>query len=91
MSEKKKKLAWVDRTLCAACGCCLKVCRRKALTIYKGLYARPDEARCTGCGLCAAKCPKKAITMRDRRAPRNKMDKVKKAPVAPKPAAPVQK
>ena len=45
---------------------------------------------CTGCGLCAAKCPKKAITMRDRRAPRNKLDKVKKAPAAAsKPAAPV--
>lgn len=44
---------------------------------------------CTGCGLCAAKCPKKAITMRDRRAPRNKLDKVKKAPAAAsKPAAP---
>ena len=42
-----------------------------------------------GCGLCAAKCPKKAITMRDRRAPRNKLDKVKKAPAAAtKPAAP---
>ena len=27
--------------------------------------------------------PRKAIIMRDRRAPRNKMDKVKKAPVAP--------
>jgi len=36
------------------------------------------------------KCPRKAITMRDRRAPRNKMDKVKKAPAA-KPAAPVAK
>ena len=48
---------------------------------------------CTGCGLCAAKCPRKAIVMRDRRAPRNKMDKVKKAPVAPaaKPAAPAAK
>ena len=37
---------------------------------------------CTGCGPCAAKCPKKAITMRDRRAPRNKLDKVEKAPAS---------
>ena len=65
MSEKKKKLAWVDRTLCAACGCCLKVCRRKALTIYKGLYARPDEARCTGGGLCAKECPADLISIRE--------------------------
>ena len=61
----------------------------------EGTLKQPHKvnAACTGCGACAAKCPRKAIVMRDRRAPRNKMDKVKKAPVAPaaKPAAPAAK
>lgn len=63
MTEKKTKLARVDRTLCAACGCCVKVCRRKALTLYKGLYALVAEDRCTGCGLCAKECPGDLITI----------------------------
>ena len=65
MSEKKKKLAWVDRTLCAACGVCMKVCPKKAITIYKGLYARVEETLCTGCKKCAKECPASIIDIRE--------------------------
>ena len=63
MSEKIKKLAWVDRTLCAACGVCMKVCPKKAITIYKGLYALVEETLCIGCKKCVTKCPHEAITV----------------------------
>ena len=65
MSEKKKKLAWVDRTLCAACGVCMKVCPRKAITIYKGLYAKVEETLCIGCKKCAKECPASIIDIRE--------------------------
>jgi Pyruvate/2-oxoacid:ferredoxin oxidoreductase delta subunit len=65
MSEKKKKLAWVDRTLCAACGVCMKVCPKKAIAIYKGLYARVEETLCIGCKKCAKECPASIIDVRE--------------------------
>ena len=65
MSEKKKKLAWVDRTLCAACGVCMKVCPKKAITIYKGLYAKVEETLCIGCKKCARECPASIIDIRE--------------------------
>ena len=65
MSEKKKKLAWVDRTLCAACGVCMKMCPKKAIAIYKGLYARVEETLCIGCKKCAKECPASIIDIRE--------------------------
>ena len=65
MSEKKKKLAWVERTLCAACGVCMKVCPRKAITIYKGLYAKVEATLCIGCKKCAKECPASIIDIRE--------------------------
>ena len=65
MTEKKRKLARVDRSLCAACGCCVKVCPRKAMTIYKGLYAKVEEALCIGCKKCAKECPADLIAIRE--------------------------
>ena len=82
---KARKEAYIDPDKCIGCTICAKQCKFDAI---EGELKKKHKVlgACTGCGLCAAKCPKKAITMRDRRAPRNKMDKVKKAP-APKPAA----
>ena len=79
----------IDYEKCVGCTLCTKQCKFDAI---EGALKQKHKVlgACTGCGLCAEKCPKKAITMRDRRAPRNKMDKVKKAPAAPK-AAPEQK
>ncbi len=63
--NKKKRLAWVDRALCASCGCCRKVCPREAISIYKGLYALVDEALCIGCKKCAKECPASIIEIRE--------------------------
>lgn len=64
--ETKKKIrrtARVDRNLCVACGCCVKVCPKNALSVFRGLYALVDEARCVGCGKCAKECPATVIEM----------------------------
>lgn len=57
----KKRKAVVDQALCASCGACLKVCPKKALSIYKGIYAQVDETLCVGCKKCAAECPASII------------------------------
>ncbi|MBP3427750.1 MAG: RnfABCDGE type electron transport complex subunit B [Clostridia bacterium] len=89
---EQRKEAYIDPDKCVGCTICTKQCKFDAI---EGALKQKHKVlgACTGCGLCAEKCPKKAITMRDRRAPRNKMDKVKKAPAAPavKPAAPAEK
>ncbi|WP_330694079.1 4Fe-4S binding protein [Lacrimispora sp.] len=42
---------------CVACGCCMKVCPLKAISIPTGIRAQVDISKCIGCGKCAAKCP----------------------------------
>lgn len=61
-----KKTAFVDRKICAACGVCLKACRKDAITIYRGCHAQVDAEKCIGCGLCAKACPAGCITVRER-------------------------
>ena len=63
-----KKLAVPDPNICVACGVCLKVCRKNAISIYRGCYAQADTAKCVGCGLCAKACPAGCITMQEREA-----------------------
>ena len=55
----------MDRTLSAACGVCMKVCPKKAITIYKGLYALVEETLCIGCNKCAKECPASIIDIRE--------------------------
>ena len=55
--------AVVDTHVCVACGCCMKVCPRKAITIPKGICAEIDQELCVGCGLCAKECPASVITL----------------------------
>ena len=62
-NKKKRRVAQVDKTLCAACGCCAKVCPLSAIEIFCGLYARIDAKRCVGCGKCARECPASIITV----------------------------
>ena len=41
-----------ERDRCVACGVCVKVCPRDAISIHKGCYAVVDENLCIGCGIC---------------------------------------
>ena len=61
-----KKTAIVDKTVCAACGVCMKTCRKGVISIFKGCYAVVDGTKCVGCGLCAKACPAGCITVRER-------------------------
>lgn len=58
-----KKKAAVSIRECVACGCCIKVCPRQAITVLNGIYAQIDKNLCVGCGACAKECPASIITM----------------------------
>jgi len=58
-----KKRAEIPQNQCAACGCCVKVCPRQAVSIYKGIHAVVNPELCIGCGLCAKECPAGIITV----------------------------
>ncbi len=66
--ETKRKVrpkAQVDRSLCVACGCCVKVCPLAAISVFCGLWAQVDEDRCVGCGRCVKECPASVIELRE--------------------------
>ena len=65
-----KKLAIPDKNICVACGVCLKVCPREAISIYRGCFAQIVPEKCVGCGLCAKACPAGCITIAERSAAR---------------------
>ena len=62
-----KKISVIDRSICVACGVCVKTCPKGALSIHRGCYAQVDE-KCVGCGLCAKECPAGCITVKEREA-----------------------
>ncbi|MDD7018852.1 MAG: 4Fe-4S binding protein [Bacteroidales bacterium] len=55
MASKFKAVSEKDR--CVACGVCVKVCPKGAISIYKGCYSVVDEDICIGCGICERNCP----------------------------------
>lgn len=57
-----KRKAFVSTRDCVACGCCVKVCPKQAISVYKGLYATVNES-CIGCGKCAKECPAGIISL----------------------------
>lgn len=59
---KQKKFATVSKE-CVACGCCMKVCPLKAISIPTGIRAQVDSSKCVGCGKCAVACPAQTITI----------------------------
>ncbi len=58
-----KRKAAVSIRECVACGCCMKICPKRAITIHKGIYANVNKDLCVGCGLCAKECPAGIITL----------------------------
>lgn len=56
---KRKAVATILK--CVACGCCVKVCPRNAISIPKGIHAEIDQELCVGCGACAIECPASII------------------------------
>lgn len=63
MASKRK--AFVDKKHCVSCGCCVKVCPLKAISIYCGVYAVVDKEKCVGCGKCAKACPASVIDIKE--------------------------
>jgi len=63
MNTIKKKKADVSKKECVACGSCVSVCPRDAISIYKGIYAFIDRNLCIGCSKCVKICPASVIGM----------------------------
>lgn len=59
------RYAQVDQQLCVACGCCVKVCPKGAISVPNGVAASVDDMRCVGCGLCAKVCPASVIVIQE--------------------------
>jgi ferredoxin len=62
-SKKQKRKAIVPTDHCVACGCCVPVCPRRAINIYKGIYAVVTPDLCIGCSKCERVCPASVIQM----------------------------
>lgn len=61
-----KRNATVNTAVCVACGACMKVCPRGAISIYRGCHAEVNEEKCVGCGLCGKTCPAGCIALAER-------------------------
>ena len=61
-----KKLAFIDKNICVACGVCMKACPKSVISINRGCYAFVEASKCVGCGLCAKVCPAGCITLKER-------------------------
>lgn len=59
--QKRKKYAVVNKEQCVGCGSCMKVCRRNAIHVPKGIFAEIDLVKCVGCGICVKTCPASVI------------------------------
>ena len=58
-----KKRAVIQKKNCVACGCCVKVCPRSAISVPLGIHAEIDYGLCVGCGKCVKECPANIITL----------------------------
>ncbi|NMA82310.1 MAG: 4Fe-4S binding protein [Epulopiscium sp.] len=56
-----KKKAVISQSECVACGSCVNVCPRGAITIIHGIYAKVNDDLCIGCGKCKIACPASII------------------------------
>ncbi|MCI1959033.1 MAG: 4Fe-4S binding protein [Clostridia bacterium] len=62
-----KKNAVVDKEFCVACGACMKVCPKNAISVFCGKYAVTAENLCIGCGICEKICPAGVIDIMEAR------------------------
>ena len=62
---RRKRKAFVEEKDCVACGCCVKVCPKQAVCIFRGIVARIDLEQCIGCGKCVKECPASVIQIRE--------------------------
>ncbi len=62
-----RKTATVPKQFCVACGACANVCRKGAISIYKGSFAQVETSLCVGCKLCENACPASIIYMEENR------------------------
>ena len=53
--------AEIDEKQCLACGGCIAVCPRDAITMYSS-KAIIDKEKCTSCSICIKICPIGAIS-----------------------------
>ena len=60
-----KRIADIGKT-CVACGNCVPICPKDAISIDRGLRAAIDPVRCIGCGKCERVCPAGIIEMKER-------------------------
>lgn len=58
-----KKRAFIDKKHCVACGSCMSVCPKDAISIKRGMFALVDTF-CVGCGLCSKTCPASIIEIK---------------------------
>jgi MinD superfamily P-loop ATPase len=57
-------VAWIDPTICSACGVCEEVCRFGAIRAGQaGAAYEVDSLACEGCASCFHQCPDEAIRM----------------------------
>ena len=61
----KRRKAVVKQSECVACGCCAKVCPKKAVYVIKGVFAEVKRELCVGCGKCMTACPASVISMEE--------------------------
>lgn len=60
----EKPKAIVEKKSCLACGGCVSVCTKDAVTIQAN-KAFIDKKECISCGICVSTCPIAAITWED--------------------------
>ena len=58
-----KKNVMIDMEHCVGCGCCVKVCLLRAVSVPLGIHAVIDTKKCVGCGRCVAECPASLISI----------------------------
>lgn len=60
-----KRKAVIHTQDCVACGSCVKVCPKKAISIPDGVFAVLRHTLCVGCGKCVKECPASVITLEE--------------------------